>query len=123
MPLASAHGFLLSEGTFTTIDVPGSDLYRGHGINDAGQIVGRFHRCATWASHGFLLSEGTFTTIDVPGGTCHPGLRHQRRRPDRGRLQRCRDRLHGFLLSEGTFTTIDVPASDRPTASTTRGRS
>jgi uncharacterized membrane protein len=35
------HGFLLSKGTFTTIDVPGAGLLsEANGINDAGVIVG-----------------------------------------------------------------------------------
>ena len=35
------HGFLLSKGIFTTIDVPGAGLLsEANGINDAGVIVG-----------------------------------------------------------------------------------
>ena len=36
------HGFLFTEETFTTLDVPGSLFTEAFGINDSGQIVGRF---------------------------------------------------------------------------------
>jgi hypothetical protein len=49
-----AHGFLRNtNGSFTTIDVPGSSSTDVRGINDSGQIVGEF-----WDSkggHGFLV--------------------------------------------------------------------
>jgi probable HAF family extracellular repeat protein len=49
------HGFLLDDGIFTTIDVPGATLTQAFGINELGQIVGRF-RDAGGASHGFLAT-------------------------------------------------------------------
>ena len=36
------HGFLLSKGKFTTIDVPGSDGTEARGINALGGIAGEF---------------------------------------------------------------------------------
>ena len=36
----TAYGYLLSDGTFTTINVPGSMFTIANGINDLGQIVG-----------------------------------------------------------------------------------
>src|SRR5262245_33789574 len=58
--------FLDVSGTFSTIDVPDSEWTFASGINDAGQIVGRFTD-STGYSHGFLYDGGTFTTIDPPG--------------------------------------------------------
>jgi probable HAF family extracellular repeat protein len=52
--------------TFTTIDVPGSISTVTTGINDRGQIVGRF-RDGTGQTHGLLIDGATLTTIDVPG--------------------------------------------------------
>src|SRR5438105_4544655 len=65
-----AHGFLLSGGSFITIDDPaatgpGSGTFV-QGINDARQIVGSYIDAR--GSHGFLLSGGTFFTIDDPLG-------------------------------------------------------
>ena len=58
------HGFLLSQGEFTTIDPPGSILTGATGINSRGDIVGQYIT-ADRKNH-FLLSGGEFTTIDFP---------------------------------------------------------
>jgi probable HAF family extracellular repeat protein len=73
------HGFLYSNGTFTTLDVlsvgPGTQAF---GINDAGQIVGEYFGTNNggigWGGdvHGFLYSASTYTPINDPlasGGT------------------------------------------------------
>jgi uncharacterized membrane protein len=62
------HGFLRSsEGTFTTLDAPGSDgLTVAEGINNSGAIVGLYFD-VNGNSHGFVLSKGVYTTVDVPG--------------------------------------------------------
>ena len=73
-PGSCYHGFLDTNGTFTTIDAPGAVGPLGstyaHGINAAGQIVGIFGD-ASGAQHGFLDTNGTFTTIDAPGADGH----------------------------------------------------
>ena len=60
------HGFLLRNGRFTLIDVPG-----GRRQSPSASTIG-----ATWSDatptaqtllHGFLLRHGRFTTIDPPG--------------------------------------------------------
>ena len=53
------HGFLLSGGEFTTIDVPGA-LFTSYasGINDVGRVVGRFDTSST--NFGFLLSGAAY---------------------------------------------------------------
>jgi probable HAF family extracellular repeat protein len=62
------HGFLLSSGAYTTLDVPG-EIYTGaDDINDRGQIVG-LYRDASDVRHGFLLTDGSYVTIDPPGAT------------------------------------------------------
>jgi probable HAF family extracellular repeat protein len=58
---------LYSGGSFTTIDVPGSNSHTiASGINDSGQIVGYFFD-TRGVEHGFVDTSGSFTTIDVPG--------------------------------------------------------
>jgi probable HAF family extracellular repeat protein len=49
------HGFLLSRGTFTTIDVPNGNFTNAFGINERGQIVGRYVD-ASGNVHGFLAT-------------------------------------------------------------------
>jgi len=63
-------GFLLSNGTFTNIDVDLPGAMAGStnaiGINPPGDIVG-YYADTNFSTHGFLLRKGTFTKIDVPG--------------------------------------------------------
>src|SRR2546421_12220688 len=58
------HGFVLSGGSFTTLDAPLAQSTQAFGINDAGQIVGFFSDAST--THGFLLSSGPFPPIPDP---------------------------------------------------------
>jgi uncharacterized membrane protein len=51
-----SHGFLLSGGRLTTIDVPGAVRTIAFGINERGDIVGGYADSAGF--HGFLLSRG-----------------------------------------------------------------
>jgi uncharacterized membrane protein len=65
------HGFLLTGGIYTSIDVPGADPAtkpgtRPHGINNAGTIVGEYADLSGMI-HGFVLSNGIYTTLDYPG--------------------------------------------------------
>jgi len=70
------HGFLLSGGNFTTIDVPGAALgTQALGINVTGQIVGVFTDASS-VPHGCRLSGGTFNTIDVPAAMGHNTVAH-----------------------------------------------
>jgi probable HAF family extracellular repeat protein len=60
------HGFLLKNGVFTTVDVPGGVSTQLFGISPTGEIVGGFLD-TNGVTHAFLLSRGMFTTIDAPG--------------------------------------------------------
>jgi probable HAF family extracellular repeat protein len=55
---------MLDQGSYT-IDPPGSVHTEADGLNDLGQIVGRFND--NTGGHGFLLDNGTYTTLDVWG--------------------------------------------------------
>jgi uncharacterized membrane protein len=64
------HAFLLSGGTFTTLDAPTGTLGTfARGINASGQIVGDYRNGIGNGDHGFLLSGGTYTTLDPTGST------------------------------------------------------
>ncbi len=68
-PDDNRHGFLLSHGVYTTIDVPGAVLTAAEAISDAGELVG-FFVDADDAAHGFLVSKkGILMQVDVPGAT------------------------------------------------------
>jgi uncharacterized membrane protein len=51
----ATHGFLISGGEFTTIDVPGASATAALGINASGEIVGQYSDAT--GGHGFLLSR------------------------------------------------------------------
>jgi hypothetical protein len=55
----------LSEGEFSTVDVPRATRTGLTGINSRGDIAGRY--VIDGVSHGFLLVAGQITTIDYPG--------------------------------------------------------
>ena len=63
----NAHGFLLSGGSYFTIDDPLATQTVAQGINNAGQIVGYY--TDTSGTHGFLLAGGLYAPVDDPSGT------------------------------------------------------
>jgi hypothetical protein len=50
------HVFLLSDGLFTTLDVPGSTDPSANAINASGQIVGWYRDAGGGTFHSFLAS-------------------------------------------------------------------
>jgi probable HAF family extracellular repeat protein len=97
--------------TFTTIDVPGSISTVTTGINDRGQIVGRF-RDAAGGPHGLLIDGATLTTIDVPG---IPETTEANAINNSGQIvgifRDATGALHSFLKDGDMFTTFDVPGA------------
>ena len=67
------HGFVLTNGTFTTIDFPtqpsaGPMVTYAVGINDAGDIVGGYNDDDVFQTRrGYVLKGGVFRRFDVPG--------------------------------------------------------
>jgi probable HAF family extracellular repeat protein len=59
--------FLYSNGSYTPIAPPGSDITDVDGINDLGQIVGSFDTSGSNIVQDFLYDNGTYTNIDLPG--------------------------------------------------------
>src|SRR5262245_37062707 len=61
------HSFILSGGTFTEYDVPGTVQTNLLGINDAGDLTGAFDPDGSGIFQGFIDSRGTITSFSVPG--------------------------------------------------------
>jgi hypothetical protein len=108
--LASGNGFLLSQGAFTAIVVPGSDsgTTNAIGINDAGQMI--FSYQENGALYGFLLSGGAYTAIAVPGAasTVACGINNN------GQIigwYVANGETSGFSLSGGVYTTTAYPGA------------
>lgn len=64
--LVLGHGFVLSKGTFVTVDFPGATGTSINGINDRGQIVGNYQDSDHF-DHGFVARGARFMTVDYPG--------------------------------------------------------
>ena len=111
------HGFLLSNGEYTQIELPVDDVSGivVHGINDAGELVGVYtlEGCdeSNPAYHGFLRGDGSFTKIDAPNSTATVAFGINERGAIVGIYDRAGERSHGFLFWKGVFTDIDFPGA------------
>jgi probable HAF family extracellular repeat protein len=111
------HGFLLDDGVFTKIDVPGAVETRPFGINNLGQIVGEYVDAAR-RLRGFLFTDGVYTTIDAPFGTSTSATDID----DSGHIvgssfggTTAAGPTRGFLRdAQGVFTPIDAPGAPPP---------
>lgn len=110
------HGFLLSSGVYTTIDVQGAAITSARGINSRGDIVGSYQVTPSKPGgdfHGFVLRDGELTTINYPN---HPNTIIQRISAT-GVLVGCyhdadtMGSMHGIELTADAFQAIGVPAS------------
>ena len=104
-------GFLLSDGEFYLIHVPGALQTLASGVNDRGDIFG------TWGDgttpRGFILRDGEYTTIEVPGGNLTYILDMNANGAVTGHWRDLSGRIRGFVMKDGVFTTFDVPGASR----------
>jgi len=103
------HRFLLDDGAFSQIDIPGEapligvENREGIRINDRGQIVTSFHDTGApplpgvQTVHGVLVEGGTFTQIDVPGAIATETLAVNDRGQSVGDYVDAGGTLHGFV--------------------------
>jgi hypothetical protein len=99
------------EGSFTSIDVPGSSGTAAFDINEASQIVGEFYDAS--GTQGFLLSGGSFTPIEVPDSSLTRVFSINKTGEIVGSF-RDTNTAHGFLAILQTIT-VDIlikPAED-----------
>ena len=66
-------GFLLHNGQYSLLDVPGATETQVYGINDSGVVVGTYINPDV-SIHGFIYQNGVFTTVDDPDGVEGFGL-------------------------------------------------
>jgi hypothetical protein len=105
------HGYLLSGGHFTSIDVPGSTFGYASQISPRGEIVGAY---SNGVPLGFLLSGSNYITLDArsqfPGATFTNALGINPRGDVVGRYV-LGGVSHGYLWNGGLFSTIDIPGA------------
>jgi uncharacterized membrane protein len=102
-------GWLLSEGRYTVLRVPGSFTTSAAGINNAGQIVGS--TVVGGQGFGFLLSGGVYTTFQVPGASVTYAQGINDRGQIAGYYSDSAGNGHGFVLSDGVYAALDVPGA------------
>jgi probable HAF family extracellular repeat protein len=111
--LCNGHGFLLSGGIFTTLDVPGFGSTYARAINNPGEIVGGTQPTFGGGNEqGFTLNNGIYTNFNDPAtgatsGTEANGINDFGQSV--GYYQDASNVLHGFLLDSGVFSDIDHP--------------
>ena len=114
------HAFLReADGQFTAIDPLEGTVNEHVGINNRGQIVGRYVD-DEGRNRGFLQHEGSFTAIHVPGavGTATFNIN------DDGQIvgnystvsNNTAYPTHGYVLDADVFTAIDFPAARHTSA-------
>src|SRR5205814_882322 len=100
------HGFLLSNGQFTTINYPDAQTTIPGGIGPNGDIVG-LEVDPSGTLRGFLLRNGNFSSIDFPGANGTFPTMIISGHIVGGYFDNAGS--HGFLLYRGNFQGIDCP--------------
>jgi uncharacterized membrane protein len=111
-------GYLLDDGQFRRIAVPGATGTLPYGIDNRGQVVGIYDD-PRGRSHGFAWERGSFRTIDVPvpTGTTPDGISGSgaldinNRGQIVGAYVGTDGHEHGYLRERGQFQIIDAPGS------------
>ncbi len=111
------HGYLLSDGVFTSFDPPGSTFTNALGINDQGDIAGRFALSlkgppGRGGFTGFLRHNGEFTALTFPGSRETDAFKINNRRSIYGGFVSSAGEEHVFRLRDGTYTEIALPISN-----------
>jgi probable HAF family extracellular repeat protein len=110
------HGFLYSNGIWTTLDDPSAGTSSGqgtlaNGINASDQIAGTYID-SSGNYHGFLYSKGTWTTLDDPsavGNTSATGINATGQIV--GSYNDSSGIAHTFLYTNGDWTTLNDPSA------------
>ena len=114
---AGTHGFLFSDGGFTTITFPGAAWTAAYSINTAGQIVGGYGPSESTGRHGFLRAGGRFSSIDFPGSGDTVARGVNNRGQIVGDYLGADGSRHGFLMSGGNYSTLEFPETGGGAAS------
>jgi len=110
--------YLLQDGRYQTIDIPGARCVLANGINDRGDIVGNWFDAAG-ISHGFLmpgeddLAHRRVVDITIAGFSTVPFHINNRGEIVGDYFIRVVGRavpIHGFVRREGEIRTLDDPS-------------
>jgi probable HAF family extracellular repeat protein len=107
-------GFIESGGTFTTIDIPGSQETIPEGINNAGEVVGFFRDTTGTTEASFIYNSNGFITFSDPAA--EPNQTYANSINNNGVIAgtygaASDGKAHGFNYDGAAFTTISDPAA------------
>jgi len=116
---ASSHGFIYSNGTYTTLDAPNSvaGTTIATGINNSGQVVGYFEGLSA-QYNGFIYDNGVYSSFINPdsGSAPNPRGTYAWGINDSGNVvgyyTDSQSRAHPFLYNGGTFTALSLSPAD-----------
>jgi hypothetical protein len=90
-------GFLIDDGDFTPLVVPGSTGTSAWDMNPAGEIVGVYTKAGV---HGFVLRDGGYVPVDFPGATATRAFGINARGDVVGFYLGTDGKTHGFQASQ-----------------------
>jgi hypothetical protein len=102
-------GFVLGSGGVATVFQPGSSGTQTFGLNDAGQVVGKFDGMG--GSHAYVGTPSLLNTIVVPDAASTPQANGINQSGDVVGIFSMGGVTHGFLDVAGVFTPVDFPGS------------
>jgi probable HAF family extracellular repeat protein len=113
-PIGGAvRGYLLTRSRFTKINPPGAKGTQPQGINNRGQIVGKYSNTSGAVSsgvpvRGFLYDRGRYLRLDFPGASSSQAFDINDRGQVVGEYTDANGDLHGYLWERGRFRTIEA---------------
>jgi probable HAF family extracellular repeat protein len=101
-----------TDGTFTSLTVPGAGFTILGDISNNGQMTGQFGPAGFAMRHAFITDGTSFTYFDVPGASKTAGGAINDSGATVGVYWDATNMVHGFLRSaSGSFTLFDVPGA------------
>jgi probable HAF family extracellular repeat protein len=104
--------------------VPGAKATQPQGINNRGQIVGKYSNTTGDMTapgaliRGFLLDRGRYLRLDFPGAITSQAYDINDRGQVVGEYKDADGVFHGYVWERGRFRTIDVPGQPGTTTAT-----
>jgi probable HAF family extracellular repeat protein len=120
------HGFVIRDGTFTTVDFPGHAMVHLRDINARGEIAGSSMALAVSTSpqRGFVMRrDGTLDDVLYPGAVSTVAFGINNEGDVVGEYKDGDGKAHGFLRTRaGAFTSLDFPGAISTSAGKVNGR-
>ena len=117
MAAQAARGFLLTRDRLVKVDVPRAKATQPQGINNRGQIVGKYSNTTGDMTapgaliRGFLLDRGRYVRLDFPGAVTSQAFDINDRGQVVGEYKDADGRFHGYLWERGRFRTLPTGAA------------